>query len=66
MNIKVEPPDHMRGPSPSIHNFQSPNPFHPPPHPPHHKDLMDQNNMMGSHGPMSKRQRIEGHNDGWQ
>jgi len=69
MNIKVEPPDHMRGPSPSIHNFQSPNPFHHTAPPSHHKDFSDQNNMMslgGGGGPMSKRQRIEGHNDGWQ
>jgi len=62
MNIKVEPPDHMRGTSPSLHAFQSSNQFHPAQH---HKDLMDQSNMMPG-GPMSKRQRIDGPNDGWQ
>lgn len=65
MNIKVEPPDHMRGPSPSLHGFQSPNQFHPATLPPHHKDLLEQGSMMAG-GPMSKRQRIESHNDGWQ
>lgn len=64
LNIKVEPPDHLRVTSPSLHAFQShqtSNQFHPV----HHKDLMDQSNLMQG-GPMTKRPRIDGHNDGWQ
>lgn len=64
MNIKVEPPDHLRS-SPSL-------PLHP--FSPHttpyqaaarHKEMMDQANLIPG-GPMSKRARVDGHTDGWQ
>jgi len=67
INIKVEPPDHMRVTSPSLHGFSS--------HPSsmqyqRHKEMMDHNTLMQvgnpPGGPMSKRQRVEGHPDGWQ
>jgi len=61
VNIKVEPPDHLRVGSPSIHGFSSAG------YSSHrHKDLMDQSNQIPGPGPMSKRPRIDGHNDGWQ
>lgn len=64
MNIKVEPPDHLRSsPSLPLHPF-SPH-ASPYQHPGRHKDMMDQANLIPG-GPMSKRARVDGHSDGWQ
>ena len=61
MNIKVEPPDHMRS-SPSLHPFTS----HATPYQAaRHKEMMDQANLIPG-GPMPKRPRVDGHTDGWQ
>ena len=62
MNIKVEPPDHLRSsPSLPLHPFS---PHTTPYQAARHKELMDQALIPG--GPMSKRARVDGHTDGWQ
>lgn len=65
VNIKIEPPDHLRVTSPSMHAFSHPSQYSSQ----RHKELMDQSNMIpggGGGGPMSKRPRIDGRTDGWQ
>lgn len=64
VNIKVEPPDHLRVASPSIHGYSSHSsslPYQ------RHKEMLDQNGLLqGGGGPLTKRPRVEGHSDGWQ
>jgi hypothetical protein len=63
MNIKVEPPDHLRSsPSLPLHPFS---PHTTPYQAARHKEMMDQANLIPG-GPMSKRARVDGHTDGWQ
>lgn len=61
MNIKVEPPDHMRT-SPSLHSFSSHAGSY---QAARHKDIMDQSSLLPG-GPLSKRPRVDGHTDTWQ